>query len=374
MNDGYDDYGTNGFVPGLGYSRSSSAGPDNQNVDQLMKHYMQQCLNFHHEEEAKRQQQQQGIQEPPHFIRPVVKIEEPDGYDDDSKIPAHEITLRQKMETEQSEETAIKVEEPPSSIPTSILTDSIQQQYSNFASMEATAIKLEEEEPLSPILSEPQQYQQPNNLAAQNEEIKNARARAQAVLARFQQQQEAVLLQTQPAPMNHAAQQRQAGLARELLRKEQCKTKNFIYVAKRERERLELESKQVEEAQQFNVEYRALLEERQLTRLNQRKRVAAESRDKATETAGIGTSKQQKRVAAALLPTVAVYVSGFPTDGSMDEQFITGLFSSYGRIRKIHFYHDKKSGDLKGDGLVIYETDQDQETLVETVCGQVRVE
>jgi len=71
-----------------------------------------------------------------------------------------------------------------------------------------------------------------------------------------------------------------------------------------------------------------------------------------------------------------VYLSGFPTDGTVDESFLSELFVSFGRIRKVHLYRHKGTDILKGDGLVIYQSAADggenaARCLVQNVCSQV---
>jgi RNA recognition motif-containing protein len=56
--------------------------------------------------------------------------------------------------------------------------------------------------------------------------------------------------------------------------------------------------------------------------------------------------------------SVAVYLSGLPEDGSVPEETMQALFGSYGSFRKIHLHRNKKTGELKGDALVIYQIEQ----------------
>jgi RNA recognition motif-containing protein len=103
--------------------------------------------------------------------------------------------------------------------------------------------------------------------------------------------------------------------------------------------------------------------------------------------AGIGTEERhrveekiQKRRGpnhsnnASSSDSVAIYVSNLTPDGSANDDLLRELFSSYGEIRKIHFYVDRDTGRRKGDALVIYSLrqDQDRTTLTESVCSQVR--
>ena len=67
-----EGYSDDSFVAGLGYSGRTTE--DASQVEQLMQHYMQQCLDFHHQEEAKRNKQYEG---PPVFLRSATKTEDP---------------------------------------------------------------------------------------------------------------------------------------------------------------------------------------------------------------------------------------------------------------------------------------------------------
>jgi hypothetical protein len=107
--------------------------------------------------------------------------------------------------------------------------------------------------------------------------------------------------------------------------------------------------------------------------------------------AGIGTQERQRveekrkrhgppsnnssHFANSSSESVAIYVANLPQkDGPADDDLVRGLFSSYGEIRKIHYYVDKSTGQRKGDALVIYslQEGQDKVTLTDSVCSQVR--
>jgi len=74
--------------------------------------------------------------------------------------------------------------------------------------------------------------------------------------------------------------------------------------------------------------------------------------------------------------SVAIYVScegGSSPHGVVEEAILKALFESYGSIRKIHFYIDKKTGTKKGDALIIYslQDGEDATSLAQSVCSQV---
>jgi hypothetical protein len=150
--------------------------------------------------------------------------------------------------------------------------------------------------------------------------------------------------------------------------------KNLEYVARVQDERLREHLAQVQEAQEY---------ERRFNSLHQRilqKRTEENAPNMLTQ-AGIGTQERQtvehKRKQATAKKSddsLAIYVCGLPTDGSVTQEVLQALFGNFGTLRKIHMYVDKQTGDLKGDALVIYQITNDQEKneLLESVCSQVR--
>ena len=83
-----------------------------------------------------------------------------------------------------------------------------------------------------------------------------------------------------------------------------------------------------------------------------------------------------KQSSSSSSSSVAIYVScegGSSPHGVVEEAILKALFESYGSIRKIHFYIDKKTGTKKGDALIIYslQDGEDATSLAESVCSQV---
>ena len=83
----------------------------------------------------------------------------------------------------------------------------------------------------------------------------------------------------------------------------------------------------------------------------------------------------------------SLYLTNLPVDGSTNERTLRSLFGSYGRLDRVTMYRSRSTGELKGDGLVVFgrdaveghrarrrtETD-DGADLVDEVCAQVRGE
>lgn len=142
--------------------------------------------------------------------------------------------------------------------------------------------------------------------------------------------------------------------------------KNFEYVVRKDDEALQLQLQQLQRAQ-----------ERQAAQQQQQQQQRA---GVFSTKAGIGTAKRQKteqrRHAQGHLPqqaTAVVYVSNLPPVPSSEET-LRQLFASYGTIQKVHLYRDKATGQLKGDGLVVYQVSNKEKEagdLLNDVCLQV---
>lgn len=162
--------------------------------------------------------------------------------------------------------------------------------------------------------------------------------------------------------------------------------RNFEYVARVGEERLKAQAKQLEETERYHSEMEAY--HSQALKDRAKAFAAVRNKDYSFTVAGIGTQQRQKaerkrkRNQGQDTSSVAIYVSNLPKDGSASEELMQALFGSYGSLRKIHFYMDKRTGDLKGDALVIYNTSVDDDdrseadvkaSIVEAVCSQVRM-
>lgn len=230
---------------------------------------------------------------------------------------------------------------------------------------------------------------------------RQGRLRAQAILRRFEQQRESLLRQlpvtaaaihssshergdaSSPSPSSssvYVEQRRKAALVQRR-RFQDAWIKNFAYVEQKQQASARHLQDQIAAAKQREAEadnqYRRILEERQ----RQKKKQALQLQQQSA--AGIGTQKrrrveatkaQQNQAATTMQPfTAALYITGIPRDFSVTTNTIRDIFRAYGSLTKVHFYRDKTTGDLKGDGLVVYqvETQPEKEELIHTVCTQV---
>jgi hypothetical protein len=53
----------------------------------------------------------------------------------------------------------------------------------------------------------------------------------------------------------------------------------------------------------------------------------------------------------------SIYLTNLPTDGSITERTLGSLFCTYGRLDRVTMYRDRVSGELKGDGLIVFGRD-----------------
>eukprot|EP00804_Cyclotella_cryptica_P022564 CCRYP_009458-RB/>CCRYP_009458-RB protein AED:0.00 eAED:0.00 QI:131/1/1/1/1/1/2/366/587 len=75
----------------------------------------------------------------------------------------------------------------------------------------------------------------------------------------------------------------------------------------------------------------------------------------------------------------SLYLTNLPTDGSTTERILQSLFGSYGRLDRVTMYRNRNTGDLKGDGLIVFGREAVEEyqqkggdgDLVEAVCLQM---
>jgi hypothetical protein len=98
-------------------------------------------------------------------------------------------------------------------------------------------------------------------------------------------------------------------------------------------------------------------------------------------------NQQEQRQETPTISTPArtsIYLTNLPTDGSITERTLRSLFCTYGRLDRVTMYRDRASGELKGDGLIVFGRDAIAATtaaqnrgdkaatdLVDIVCTQM---
>ena len=206
----------------------------------------------------------------------------------------------------------------------------------------------------------------------QNDLVAQGKARALAALSRIQQQPAAApqtLLSTgfQHILVNgQVAEKRKRAFEQETTRKRAALQRNLEYLAGKESRRIALLEQQAAEAAVLEQNAKAQLQQQLRERQD---RLLGVSPKPVTVTHNTSKSYQQQHTTAAL------YLSGLdPSD--CEESAIRTLFGVFGTVRKVHFYANKRTGELKGDGLVVYSVADAAavESIIDSVCGQVSTE
>jgi hypothetical protein len=93
-------------------------------------------------------------------------------------------------------------------------------------------------------------------------------------------------------------------------------------------------------------------------------------------TSRVKTEKDAK--ACASRRRNSLYLTNLPTDGCTTERVLHSLFSSYGRLDRVTMYRDRSTGELKGDGLIVFGRDAvdafddtGDGDFIDSVCLQV---
>jgi hypothetical protein len=188
---------------------------------------------------------------------------------------------------------------------------------------------------------------------------------------------------------SEVSRKRKASLEQLSQRKRVAMVKNLEYLAKVEDDRLKSKLLKMHETRDYQNQLESYHQQSLQKRLQNlgkgrgwKNTTSTNATSTMTNQAGIGTQQRQwtedkrrKNHQLASSDTVALYVSNLPTDGSASEDLLQALFGGLGYpLRKIHVYVNKQTGELKGDALVVYASpsNQDRNTLTETVCSQVR--
>lgn len=171
-------------------------------------------------------------------------------------------------------------------------------------------------------------------------------------------------------------------LEQERVRLEKALLQNWEYLAKREEERLQHQLRLIDAAKQLEQDQvqRRVLQTKVLEQQQQQKQ--SRNGHLPSSQAGIGTleqrnrkrkvNQQQQRQQQEQDCSSSLYLSNLSSATSMD--VIRNLFQSYGTIKRVHFYSNKTTGLLKGDGLVTYETNKKKQIttdFLQSICQQV---
>jgi hypothetical protein len=207
----------------------------------------------------------------------------------------------------------------------------------------------------------------------QSQAIRDGQSRAQAILERFQQQQQQLPQQVpdttttfhQPSVYRL---QRETARAREALRRHRALLCNFATVARAHEKTAAVLQQQATAAQ--HVEAQLLLRQQQQYDLQRKQQQQYTSKGSSnTQTARHNNKKRQREQEPS---DAAIYLSGLPIHACTEET-IRCLFAGYGTLQRVHLYREKNNDAFKGDALLLYSTNHETDNeLVETVCQQVR--
>jgi hypothetical protein len=181
--------------------------------------------------------------------------------------------------------------------------------------------------------------------------------------------------------------------------------RNFEYVARRDEADMQRHLEELERQRELGK----MMAERQQRSMEERMSAAAAATAATTQAkskknggggvngaasmAGIGTKSRKKiertkkKEGHVVIDTseqrelrCAVYITGLPTDPTaVSEDTLTALFSSYGSIKRVQLYIDRRTGRRKGDGLVVFDAPSGggtsawkaAEDMIQAVCEQM---
>lgn len=219
-----------------------------------------------------------------------------------------------------------------------------------------------------------------------------------------------------PTNINYA-QQREKHFQKEQQKLQRFKLRNLEFVMKQE----EKEQQQLvacmnsitsyEEKQQIQLQLQQERQRQRQLQIEQKKQQKKQIGMLNDSSCGIGTKEQRhaetvrkrqhldhgngssnnskKKTSCNSSLRTSIYLTGLPTDGSITERTLQSTFCAYGRLDRITMYRHRDTGELKGDGIIVYGRDAAEEyqakmkysnascegstiDLVETVCSQVR--
>jgi hypothetical protein len=212
-----------------------------------------------------------------------------------------------------------------------------------------------------------------------------------------------------PSGINYL-EKRQAHFLKERNKLDKFRLKNLEYVIKHDERELrhhvdcmnqitafeEKQSIQLELAKQQQIQRQMKLEQRQQLKTqtsmmnasgggigskDQQNAERVRKREHLEQGTSNVTKKSNHESSRVATQRNSLYLTNLPTDGSTTERMLHSLFSSYGRLDRVTMYRHRSTGELKGDGLIVFGRDAldaynktgDNGDLVDAVCLQVSV-
>ena len=375
---------------GLGYA--SSSGPattsgvknDDQNIDDLMASYMQQCLQYHHEQTILEQQQPQHQQYDNVPAAPLQLFVSP---------TTHSTHLNNTNDHDSDKNTTIVPGGNHSG--NENIVHFIHAEDQNRHPNENCGGDSHEEE-----------IQKKDNEVATKSDatFQKALAKAKSIAQRFATGNDTTNTNTVPTTINiptHKvssendsypyAQKRHQFLTQHHAKLKSFLLQNFEYLVERDEAQYQ--------RQMHHLEFIKHSKQQQQQKEKKRKNIPNLS--------GIGSQSRRKHrnnkkpsgASHNNTPSCGIYITGLPKSTLMTDQedeegeelirTLRGLFGSFGKVSNVKLYRDKLRGGRKGDGLVSYDwdtirNDQDQpqdsnvkefdriQNFLQMVCQQVR--
>jgi len=263
---------------------------------------------------------------------------------------------------------------------------------------------------------QPLQHEQEQEQQQQQQQLDSIE-KARALAMQFHQQNAQGIINDTSIPTNiNYLQQRQTHFQKEQRKLQTFQLKNLEYVMKHEEKELRKhvdcmnQMTAYEEKQQIQLQLRMQQQRQRQLQLEQRKQQRDQVGMLNDGGGGIGTKEQRyaervrkrqhvdhpsskngKNASSNNNPKklrTSLYLSNLPIDGSTSERTLQSLFCLYGRLDRVTMYRHRSTGELKGDGLIVFGRDAAEEyrsknggdedggsgvDLVEAVCTQMNV-
>eukprot|EP00986_Skeletonema_menzelii_P019947 scaffold29718_cov177-Skeletonema_menzelii.AAC.1 len=119
---------------------------------------------------------------------------------------------------------------------------------------------------------------------------------------------------------------------------------------------------QQQQQQQRQVEKRSgggigSKDQRYVERVRKRQQVEHLTTDGCSTTTSGNTAVVNQQQQQSPQQRTSIYLTNLPTDGSITERTLRSLFCVYGRLDRVTMYRNRSTGELKGDGLIVFGLD-----------------
>lgn len=330
---------------GFGGTTETTADGGGGGVEDLMQHYLQQCLEFHDEQQKQVPGAPPCDDAAPLFVAPRIQ--------DDVEVKRE--GEEQSITTEQPKgQAAEEQQQQPAAAAVSSLPEAL---------AKARAVV----QTFSPV--PPKAGTTTIDSVAAQEAI----AKAKAIVQSFQSQSQshpAVDSKATSLPCDYKNRRDYYVQHCEQVKLRKALMKNFAYIARKADATLQRQLEQVETVKQYEAEVQAKHYEIQKQRQQHHQGIGGQHHYMNMQKKKNVRSKKRKLTEDKQRDDEAsLYLSNLPS--TIQKELVEQLFGSYGSIRRVHFYKDKQTGELKGDGLVVYQAKEKKLEFLQTICQQV---